>query len=321
MWLAGKGQMEKGREVRRGQPIHIYVGWNGDGKSLTAIWDTLPTLEAGRPVLSTVRLVDYLDPRPCEGWESVITGWSMLPDQTWRPSYGRRECVDPYHGLDGHLQAHPLYIRFTDWLQLLEWRFGDVLMDEVTGVADASDWASVPSSIVNKFPQMRRDECTLRITTLSFANCNKRIRQAALAVTRCTGQMPAGKNSEFGKGRVYRPRRLITHKTLDAKTIPQDDPSMAAYDKARIINRSRLWVPDCIARLAYDTYHPVDTVATTNDAGTCLHCGGTRRRQECHCPEYVAGKGERKAIRAQAASAASTDAGRSTGRHATGPAA
>jgi hypothetical protein len=295
MWLASKGQSEAGRRKRRAVPIHVYVGHNGDGKSLHAVWDTLPSLEEGRPCLSTVRLLDYLDPRPCEGWETVVKDWVQETDRAWRPVFERVDCSDPWHGLDEHQQAHPLYVRFTKWPQLLAWRFGDVLMDEVTGVADASDWAAVPQAVVNKFPQLRRDECALRITTLSYSNCNKRIRQAALAVTRCKGTMPASTRSEFGMGRVYRPRRMSSAVTYDAKTLPMDDPTNGAYDKARVIGRSRLWVPDCVARLAYDTYAPVDSVGTVTDAGNCAYCGGTRRRAECTCADYVSDRADRRA--------------------------
>jgi hypothetical protein len=48
----------RSRRKRRGYPIHAYVGANGGGKSLAAVYDTLPTLAAGRRVLSTARLLD-----------------------------------------------------------------------------------------------------------------------------------------------------------------------------------------------------------------------------------------------------------------------
>jgi hypothetical protein len=293
-FLAGKNNELRGRDKRRAVPIHVYVGHNGDGKTLHAVWDTLPSMEAGRPVLSTVRLLDYLDLRACDGWETVIERWDQVDDRSWRPVFGRVECRDAYHGLDDHLQAHPLYVRFTDWRQLLAWRWGDVIMDEVTGVADASDWAAVPQAVVNKFPQLRRDECCLRITTLSYSNCNKRIRQAALAVTRTKGAMPASLKSEFGKGRIYRPRRLSAATTYDAKTLPTEDPSTGAWEKARVIGRSRLWVPDCVARLAYDTYAPVDTVGSVTDSGRCAFCSGTRKTFECICTDYVNSKEDRR---------------------------
>lgn len=43
---------------RSSSPIAAYVGPNGHGKTLCMIRDSIPTLEAGRQVLSTVRIVD-----------------------------------------------------------------------------------------------------------------------------------------------------------------------------------------------------------------------------------------------------------------------
>jgi hypothetical protein len=64
---------------RRGVPIHGYVGPNGSGKTLAMVNDTLPTLAAGRRVLSTLRLSDpatgELHPL-CD----VLTSWRQLLD-------------------------------------------------------------------------------------------------------------------------------------------------------------------------------------------------------------------------------------------------
>lgn len=48
---------DAGRSRRRRSPIMAYVGPNGGGKSLAMVHDTLPSLRAGRTVLSTVRLL------------------------------------------------------------------------------------------------------------------------------------------------------------------------------------------------------------------------------------------------------------------------
>jgi hypothetical protein len=51
------GSDEKARRIRRSFPIRGYVGPNGGGKSLAMVHDVLPSLAAGRTVLSTVRLL------------------------------------------------------------------------------------------------------------------------------------------------------------------------------------------------------------------------------------------------------------------------
>lgn len=60
--------MVRSRARRRGFPIHAYVGANGGGKSMAAVYDTLPTLAAGRRVVSTVRLLDPATGQPHSLW-------------------------------------------------------------------------------------------------------------------------------------------------------------------------------------------------------------------------------------------------------------
>jgi hypothetical protein len=289
--VAREKAAEKARERRRAFPIHFYSGRNGSGKSLTAVYDTMPTLDAGRPVLSTVRLLDWRNPRPCED-----------------PG-----CLDMWHGRPGHLAAHPHYTPFTKWEQLLEWSFGDILMDEITGVADSSEHAAMPGMVANKLPQMRRDDVPVRITGLNWIRANKRLRESVNAVTRCRSSIPVRKDSEFGKGRVFRPRRLSVQITYDAQSLPIDDQTEHAYDQADKICKGRLWIPGCEAITAYDTFSPVLHVGTVTDSGRCAYCAGNRRPAECSCADYVSDRASRKAVSARRPLAG--ERGADSGRH------
>ena len=68
---------DAGRARRRMAPIHAYIGANGSGKSLAMVHDTLPSLEAGRRVLSTVRLLDPATGEPHSAYER-LTDWGQL---------------------------------------------------------------------------------------------------------------------------------------------------------------------------------------------------------------------------------------------------
>lgn len=59
---------DRARRVRRGYPIHAYIGANGGGKSLAAVFDSLPDLAAGRHVVSTVRILDPATGEPHPLW-------------------------------------------------------------------------------------------------------------------------------------------------------------------------------------------------------------------------------------------------------------
>lgn len=269
--LAGDKQAERGRRLRRSFPVHVYTGRNGSSKSLLAVWDTLPDLDAGLPVLSTVRLTDFRNPRPCDD----------------------EGCSDPWHGKPGHLAAHPSWIEFKDWPQLVGFTHGVVLMDEITGIADSTS-ASLPTAISNLFAQMRRGDFSVRITTLNFIRAHKRLREAANAVTRCTSFLPVTVQDEEGRERIWRQRRLSVARTYDAQSLPIDDPSEAAYEKADLMVKSRLWIPGSPVTSAYDTFAPVSTVGAMDESGLCYVCYGTKRRAECSCPDYLHDKAQRR---------------------------
>ena len=262
--VASDGQAQAGRARRRAFQIHMYCGRNGSGKSAAAVYDTIPDLEEGRMVLSTVRLLDYNNPRPCDD----------------------DHCTDIMHGAPGHRAAHPNYVPFTTWTQLLDWQRGSVLMDEITGVADSNEASGLPSAAANKLAQLRRDECTVRITGLTFIRANKRIREAVTAVTRCRSYLPVDTIAEDGTRKIWRQRRLATYVTYDAQSLPLDDHTDNAYSKADVLSTSRLWIPTSQAIQAYDSLDRVLTVGTVTEAGRCAHCGGNRRNPECSCDDY-----------------------------------
>lgn len=63
---------------RRSYPIHAYIGANGGGKSLAAVYDSLPTLAAGRFVVSTVRILDPETGAPHPLWIPLDSYRMML---------------------------------------------------------------------------------------------------------------------------------------------------------------------------------------------------------------------------------------------------
>ena len=268
-YLLSDAKTEAARKMRRGFPIHFYSGKNGHFKSGCMVFDTLPDLDAGKPVLSTVRLLDYRNLRPCED----------------------EFCDDPFGHEKGHMAAHPAYVPFTDWPQLLDWTGGPILMDEITGVADSNEAASIPAAVANKLAQLRRADVTVRITGLNFIRANKRIREAVTAITRCSASWPVLSVSEDGSERVWKQNRWASMRTYDAQTLPLDDHTEKAYEKAQLLASAHHWIPKSPAIRAYDTYSPVLMVGHVTEHGRCARCGDNRRVQECQCPDYVAKKG------------------------------
>ena len=265
--------LESSREQWRGFSLMFYAGKNGSGKSLAAVYDTLPDLAAGTTVLSTVRLLDWENPRPC--------GDLLCP------------CDKDNPNRHGHM--HPSCVIWTNWAQFLELREGVVLADEITGIASATESAGLPAQAADELHRLRARDVVMRMTGISFARAAKVVREAAKGVTRCSGSMPVPAVDEHGRTRMWRPNRLAEWVTYDAEELPQDDITEAAFEKADKKVSARLWVPDNPAIAAYDTYAAVSRVGAWDSAGNCARCGGRRPREECSCDDYL----DRKAAKAR----------------------
>jgi len=276
----------KKRARRRAWPIHGYVGPNGSGKSAAMVWDTMASLDLGRPVLSTVRLLDYDNPRVCDD----------------------AECPDVEGHARGHMAAHPLYVPFTDWGQLLDgftppaladagdpddedypirdglwFRRLDVLMDEVTGVASSRESQSMPAPVANALVQLRRRDIIVRWSSPSWDRADKIIRQCSQAVTHCQGYMPV---EDGDTDRLWRRRRLFKWKTYDAQLFEDFTNGKREQSAPDLVNW--YWGPGSPVFGAYDTYDAVLAIGSVTEGGSCYRCGGSRPRPKCKCPDHGA---------------------------------
>lgn len=238
----------KGSRTRRSATIHGYIGANGHGKSLAMLHDTKLSIDRGRPVLSTVRVLD-----PRKPWNSIAGGY---------PAY------------DG-------YEPFTKWDQLLTFRDGDCLMDEVLGVAASEAGKALPKEVQLLLNQLRRRDILLRWTAPAWSRANIVLREVTQSVTVCRGYMPIyedrGDDSRlWGMNRLF---RWITYDAMDFATWTDNKES-----KLKGQQNAWLWRPRSWAMHSYDTFDSVDNV----DAGEgyCFTCGGNRPKRvlpPCSC--------------------------------------
>jgi len=255
---------------RRSVPIHAYVGPNGGGKSLTMVRDTIASLRAGRHVLSTVRLLDFDNPRPCPGCSDATHAMTVIDNETG-------EITEQIHAA-----AHPLYEAFTDYRQLLGFTDGDVLMDEVTGVASSRESHSMPPQIANYLVQLRRRNVMLRWTAPNWARADKIMREVSQAVTYCIGYMPKERR-DAAETRVWRDRRLFFVRTYDANAF--DEFTAHKRETVKAMARELFWRPGSLAERAYDTLDPVSMLGAVSERGLCIVCAGQRSQPRCSCPD------------------------------------
>jgi len=241
--FASKSASAIARQARRSFPIHAYVGPNGGGKSLAMVNDTIPSLRAGRRVLSTVRL------------------------------------IDPRTGED-----HPAYERFHTFDQLLDARDCDILMDEVVGIAGARESQKLDPRVQNVLVQLRRRNCTLRITAPNWLRADKIIREVTQAVTECRGYyadrnlVRAGENDAV---QLWAPKRLFNFRTYDV--IDFDEWTAGRREKVSPIANEWFVGRGSEAFRTYDTLDAVERVGGIGENSECEVCGGHRRRPACSC--------------------------------------
>lgn len=301
--------LARARMRRRGYPIHAYIGPNGTGKTMVMCYDTITSLQWGRTVLSTVRLLDYLNPRPCPGGrycddpvnhERERIAVDLRPIDLDDPDAGYIRTEVRTGIWDVHPAAHPLYVKFVDYQQLLDLRNADCLMDEVTGIASSRDSMSgMPTQVANMLVQLRRRNVVLRWSAPAWGRADKIIREVSQAATLTVGYLGVKAPPREGEPpRLWKERRLFVARTYDAALLDEFDARRAANLKP--LCQAVYWGPGAQAFAVYDTYEPVTSLGWAQESGLCAHCGGKRTALPCGCPDYVEQKKSGRVVTAPA---------------------
>lgn len=234
---------DQGASSRRRSEIAAYIGPNGSGKSLAMVHDTIPSLQNGRTVLSTVKLLDPVTKEP-----------------------------------------HPLYVRLTDWTQLLEAEHCDVLFDEVIGIASSRSSQGMPQQVQNLLNQLRRRDIVLRWTAPAWSRADVIIRECTKSVTVARGFMSKTPEQRPGEPDVrgWRPKRLFRWVTYPAEDFATWTDTKTS--KLSPSNTAWHWGPSGMAFQSYDTHDAVERVGEVLDSGRCAHCGGNKPNKKCVCP-------------------------------------
>jgi hypothetical protein len=289
--------MARARRKRRAYPIHAYVGPNGTGKSALMIYDTLPSLDFGRQVMSTVRLLDFRDPHLCgeRAWdvcddpdnherEGVAVDLRRFDEDD--PASPLIRTVIPSGLTHVHRAAHRLYVPLRDYTQLVTARDCDVLLDEVTGVAGSRESMALPTQVANILVQLRRRNATLRWSSPSWNRADKIIREVSQAATLLHATCPgrAKRTAEDGTPLLWSSKRLFNARTYDPTVLDEFEAHKA--DRLPTTVKAWYWGPGSLMFEAYDTLDPVTALGWANDAGMCLHCGGKRATPKCGCADH-----------------------------------
>ena len=269
----------RSRLIRRSAPIRAYLGsGNGSGKSLMMVYDIIPSLDMGRKVLSSVRLLDYRNPRPCD------------------------DPMCDFPGHPDHMAAHPNYIPWVSYQQLIDAKDTDILADEITGLASSREYSKMPAAVANKLVQLRRDNCTFSWTATNWSRCDVILRELTQTATLVLPVLKKKVPTQPGQPpQLWRSGQLFFARTYDAALLDDFDARGADLNAMQPKAPQLMYRPGGLATTAYDTFDPVLALGDSNDLGTCITCGGKRMQQKCSCADHSALNVARVAARPRAA--------------------
>jgi hypothetical protein len=238
----------KPRDRRNSFAIHGYTGSNGGGKTMCAVYDSLPALAAGRPVVSTCRILDPRtgDPHPL---------WVPLDD--YRLLLDLSFCdviLDEVTGVAGSRDSASMPSSVLNTLMQLRKR--DVTVRWTT-------------------PNWRRADTGIREVTQGLTTAIGLVPSSQTVV------------AEDGLVRRWRPRRLFLWRTYDAKNFEEwstaKERSSSKQYRLRPVARQAMWGPGSLAREFYDTYETALSLGVVSEGGVCQDCGGRRTAKKCSC--------------------------------------
>lgn len=257
--VAAENRYGKARIRRRGYSVRAYVGSNGSGKTLAMVHDLLPTLiETERQVLSTVRILDFEDPRPCED----------------------ARCLSPDHGAPQHFAAHPRWIDWRSWADVLAVDHTDVLADEISSVASSRGAMALPRAVETALQQQRKPENTFSWSGPEFARADSVLRGVTKLATVCRGYLPDWQSDGLS---AWPRNRLFVWGSYDVEFAQSFEAAADQRVKAKRRAFQVMWGPGSAAFRAYSTFDSVGIVGQADSSGTCLTCGGYRSRAKCTC--------------------------------------
>jgi len=266
----------RARSLRRGAGVSAYVGPNGAGKSLTAAFDTLPTLAGIRWYCT--------NPDHFHTAEGITSGYRrVLSTMRFRDSDG---------------SDHPLWDPLDDWRKIVRAEHVDLVLDEVGGAVASSTSDDIPAPVRAAIQEMRRKDVLVRHTAPGWMRAAKPLREVTQHVTLCLGFAPTAHNfgvtfpdahddctvageHDHDSGRMWPARRLFYWRTYDANLF--DEWTTAKREKLKPLVRQWFWRPGSEAEAVYDSHAYVEKLGQVTDSGTCIDCGGHRRRSACDC--------------------------------------
>lgn len=174
---------------------------------------------------------------------------------------------------------HPAYVPLVSWDQIFTARDAEILLDEVSGIASARQYATLPAQLETRLQQLRKRNCRVRWTSPNYARADVILREVTKGVVACQGSL--GRTPD---GSAWRQHRLFRWYTYDASSFEQFSLDMIDRRQLKRLSGQFYWrkSDDPFAAM-YDTMAEVTPMDHITIMGTCLECGGQKKRHACKC--------------------------------------
>jgi len=240
--------------------ITAFTGLNGSGKTLAAMVRIIePSIALGRPILSNTPIFASPDDS----------------DLSWEER-----------------ELHPLYVPLVSWRQLNA-RLANttIFLDEISSMFDSRESSKMPTQLVSRFQQLRKDDNVLCWTAPNWERCDKALRGPTSQVWLCTGHW-----EKKVDGKMWGQNRVFKWRCYDKTKFEEFSLSQAQSDQKGTLKaefRIRYRRNKHKTQFLYDTLAPVNLLDHLDQGGTCIDCGGSRPKPKCQCKGGVAyGRGE-----------------------------
>lgn len=265
------------REARRTVGFMAYTGANGSGKTACMVRDTEPDLD-GTPWECYNEDHRHNDPV----YDADTGDFIEFGPNAQHTGFVRvLSTVKLYDVATGKL--HHRYEKLSDWSQLDGLEHAVLLLDEIVSIAHSRDSGSLPHDIQERLMQMRKGDVVVRWSAPHWARADKIIREVTIAITVCEGGVPSR-----AKGKLWSQNQRFLYRTFDTKDY--DEWSAGKAEKVEALAVEHFWGPGSSCFQLYRTGQAVSRLGHADGSGVCVLCGGTRRRPECNCEDYVTRK-------------------------------
>jgi len=244
-------KFKKSERFRANQKIRGYFGLNGAGKTYAAVLDLLP------------QLVDGVK------WKCSDPGHQ----------HTKRGEFEGYRMVISNIKLNsPYYKPLRNFQQLLEEEHADFLIDEIQNVFGSSTFSDMPVQVKSWLHQIRRRQCTLAYTGITYARAMKELREVTRIVTFARGYFPV-----YAEGATWPSNLLFYYLVYDAQELEAMELSQTRKNNPKDFQWfSRFSKRAKIVEAMYSTFDSVDSFnSEIAPVGLCLTCGGSIRRHTC----------------------------------------